>query len=102
VRRGDPRQAVVGGSGGFGGALPRLHALGEGWIRVGVKRHVWTVYRKASREQALAILRRETSDPLLALNISPCGCPGGSLCGAIDKGLCPSARRVQHSVGRCL
>lgn len=29
MRRGDPRQAVVGGSGGFGGVLPRLHALGE-------------------------------------------------------------------------
>jgi hypothetical protein len=68
VRRGDPRQAVVGGSGGFGGALPRLHALGEGWIRVRVKRHVWTVYSKASREQALAILRKETGDSLLVLN----------------------------------
>jgi hypothetical protein len=68
VRRGDPRQAVVDGSGGFGGVLPRLHALGEGWIRVRVKLHVWTVYRKASREQALAISRREASGPLLALD----------------------------------
>jgi hypothetical protein len=67
VRRGDPRQAVVGGSGGFGGVLPRLHALGER-VDSRVKQHVWTVDSKASREQALAILRREASGPLLALD----------------------------------
>jgi hypothetical protein len=72
VRRGDPRQAVVGGSGGGGGVLPRpwgcMHS-GEGWIvRVRVKRHAWTIYTKASREQALAILRREASGPLSALD----------------------------------
>lgn len=41
MRRGDPRQPVVGGFGGGGGVLPRpwgLHALCEWWIRVRVKR----------------------------------------------------------------
>jgi len=40
----------------------------KGWIRVRVKQHVWTVDSKASREQALAILRREATGPLLALD----------------------------------
>jgi hypothetical protein len=35
---------------------------------VRVKRHAWTIYTKASREQALAILRREASGPLSALD----------------------------------